>query len=126
MLFREESVFLLQAQGPADREEFERLANAPRPRLRPPSHVNPDHEVTPVSCRQRLKEFPGSGLCLECGGDVSGERRYLRFWRISVCRGSRREARYFEEAGRPEFIPAFPVRIRPLARRLPRRDFDRI
>src|SRR5262249_6575066 len=115
---------LFQTELLARREEFNRLANAPFPRLKSLGRVNPDDEITPVRRGKRLKVLPGSEVRLECFGNVGRQLRDRRLRRIAVSRRRRSEARRGKQACRLEFVPASPVDIRPLARRLARRDFD--
>ena len=62
---------LLQTELLAGREQCNRLANTPFPRLRSRGRVNPHHEITPVGWSTRLKALPGSEVRFEGFGKVA-------------------------------------------------------
>ena len=116
----------LQTEPLASGEQFDRLAKAPFAGLRSLGRVNPHDEITPVRRRKRLKVSPGLEVRLDSSPNVGRQLRNPWTWRIPVSSRSCSQAGRGEEAGRLELVPASPVDVRPLARWLARRDFDRI
>src|SRR5438094_10597133 len=66
---------LLQTESLAGREQFNRLANTPFPRLSSFGCVNPHHEITPVRRSKRLKVLPCAEVRPECFGNVGRQLR---------------------------------------------------
>ncbi len=88
--------------------------------------MNPNDEVAPVGGRQLSKEFPRPRIRPQRFGDVGRQLRDDWSRRVGVVRWCGRETGRREQAGRLEFRPPFPISVRPLARRLSRRNFKSV
>src|SRR5690349_6253320 len=93
-------ICLLQAELLSRRQESNRLSDSPVPCLRSLGSVNPDDEITPLSCGERLKESPDLRVAFESLRDV--RRQFWDRWprRVRVRGGSRHEPWRREEASR--------------------------
>jgi len=117
---------LLQPELLSSSQQGDRFANAPRARFRLLGHVNPHDEVASVGGCQLPEECPRSGIRPQRSGDVDRELRDDWPRRVGIARWRGREAGRCEQARRLQLRPPFAIDRRPLARRLSRRDLERV